>query len=81
MIAEFPSLNNLAACLFMLFIFYWSASRLVFIISIMACLFKQSGCLYYLEMVCPAIIVCLIVNASVHGCHVPYSLVCHFGML
>ena len=64
MMAGFPSLNNLAACLFYVVYVYWSASRLVFIISIIACLFMQAGCLYYLKIVSSAIIACSIVNDS-----------------
>ena len=64
MIAELLSLTNLAALFIYVVYVYWSASRLVFIMSIIACLFMQDGCLYYLRIVSSAIIACSIVIDS-----------------
>ena len=64
MIAELLSLTNLAALFIYVVYVYWSASRLVFIISIIACLFMQVGCLYYLKIASSITIACLVVNGS-----------------
>ena len=46
MIAEFPSLNNLAACLFMLFIFIGRHRALcLLLVSWLACLSKVVACI------------------------------------
>ena len=64
MVVELLSLINLAACLFMLFMFIGRPRALCLLWSINACLFMQDGCLYYLKIASSIIIACLVVNGS-----------------
>ena len=64
MIVELFSLINLAACLFMLFMFIGRPRALCLLWCINACLFMQGSCLYYLKMTSSITIVCLVVNGS-----------------
>ena len=64
MVLELSFLLNLAACLFMLFMFTGRPRALCLLWSINACLFMQGSCLYYLKMTSSITIVCLVVNGS-----------------